>query len=250
MRAERPTRLVDRTCQSSTGRGSARLDSSSDGTRLAPAAAVTGSGRRLGLASVALVAAAGCSLWIDGDHFSGPPPADADAAAGRGLEQDSAPDPMEPPDAGPDAGLDSGGETDAGETDAAPPACTDGCAGCESGCCTETCGGGNCRLACDAPACSCDLACAATAGRCDVTCAQAVCSIDCREVGDCTARCQDESDCAIDCTGAADCTKTDCIRGAGCLLDCTGAAGCSFRTCDGAITSCPGDVIACNRECP
>lgn len=189
----------------------------------------------LALTAAAFVAMAGCSLWIDGERFADSLP---DAAPGQGSEPDAG-------SRGP--GIDAAVEP--ADPDAAPAECSAGCADCGDGCCTETCAG-DCQLECDSSDCECNLDCAATSGVCDVKCKKADCSIDCRQVDECKPKCEMDSSCTIDCTGAGKCDKAECTHGASCLLDCTGADSCRFMRCEGELTSCPGDILACNRECP
>jgi hypothetical protein len=178
----------------------------------------------IGLVCLAVLAAAGCSLSLDGDHFRGDP--DTGAAARFDA---SAPDPSGDGD-GPDPDPPGGDDTD-------PDACG------------ETCPGGNCDLACPERACDCELDCAATFDTCKAKCERHHCTIDCRQVDRCEAVCKD-SRCTIDCTGARECDHVKCEEDSGCLLDCTGTDRCGFDACDGEVTSCPGDKLACNRACP
>lgn len=162
-------------------------------------------------------------MSLDGDHFLGDPDA---GPAGRldartpGSGQDDPP--PDPPD-------DDGDDDD-----------TD---------CGDACLGGDCALACPERACDCELDCAATFKTCKPKCEHHDCAIDCREVDSCEAVCKD-ADCTVDCTGARECDHIKCEDGSGCLLDCTGAEECAFDVCEGEVTSCPGDRLACNRPCP
>jgi hypothetical protein len=204
---------------------------------------------------VALLIPAACSLSMDGDVFRNGDEGDTgetpDAAPGGGGAQADAganqPDPD--PDAATPPAADASPEP--GEPDAAPPECSDTCMMCGSGCCTQTCGGGdNCRLNCNHEECDCALDCAATEGTCEPRGERgATCAIDCSDVNDCRPRCR-EGACEIDCTGANNCDKVECTEGASCLLQCTGANNCEFERCEGEQTSCPGDILACNRDCP
>lgn len=179
----------------------------------------------------ALAAAGGCSLSLDGDHFRGDPEVPADAGAGGSAIDASDPEHSRPP-RDPDA---------APEADAAPdPADT----------CGETCVAGDCDLHCPDQDCDCELDCAATSSTCKAKCEHEDCAIDCIEVDKCEAGCKD-STCTIDCTGARECDHVKCEEESGCLLDCTGAERCEFERCNGeVVTSCPGDILACNRACP
>jgi hypothetical protein len=170
----------------------------------------------IGLVCLAALAAAGCSLSLEGDHFRGDPD---DSAAARIDAR--APDP--PGD---------GDETD-------PEAAT----------CGEACPGGDCDLTCPERACDCELDCAATFKTCKPRCEHHDCTVDCRQVDRCEALCK-ESRCTIDCTGARECDHVKCEEDSGCLLDCTGTDRCGFDVCDGEVTTCPGDKLACNRACP
>jgi hypothetical protein len=76
------------------------------------------------------------------------------------------------------------------------------------------------------------------------------CDIDCRNADRCEATCKHSSSCTIDCTRARECDHVKCEEDSGCLLDCTGAERCHFDACDGQVTSCPGGLLACNRDCP
>jgi hypothetical protein len=198
---------------------------------------------------------AACSLSVDGDVFrngEGDMEAAPDAATGGGgAGADAA---ANEPDPDRDAAMDpirdaSPGEP--GEPDAAPPECSDTCMTCGSGCCTQSCGGGgNCRLNCNHEECDCALDCAATEGTCEPRCERgATCAIDCSGVNNCRPRCR-EGSCDIDCTGANNCDEVRCTDGASCLLQCTGANNCAFDSCDGEQLSCPGGIVACNRDCP
>jgi hypothetical protein len=84
---------------------------------------------------------------------------------------------------------------------------------------------------------------------CKLKCEHRACTIDCREVDTCEAGCKDAT-CTIDCTGARECNHVKCQEGSGCLLDCSDSERCGFDDCDGEVTSCPGDLYACNRPCP
>lgn len=84
---------------------------------------------------------------------------------------------------------------------------------------------------------------------CKPKCEHRDCAIDCREVDKCEAACKDAT-CTIDCTGARECNHVKCQEGSGCLLDCSDTEKCGFDDCDGEVTSCPGDLLACNRPCP
>lgn len=173
---------------------------------------------RIGLACLALLAGA-CSLSLDGDHFLG---GGSDGGPG------SPPDARAPDRPGPDAAV--------REDD--PPAT-----------CGESCGDGDCELTCPDRPCDCQLDCDATADTCKPTCEHHDCAIDCRQTGKCEARCK-YSNCTIDCTNARECNHVKCEGGSGCLLDCSGAERCEYDACDGEVTSCPGGLLACNRDCP
>lgn len=195
---------------------------------------------RLSLVAAALlfVAATGCSLLIEGDRFSDPR---SDAGNGASVADAAA--------TANDAGRSDAGEVGPGESDAAPPACRGECDECADGCCTDRCAGGRCRLECEAE-CECRLDCRAADDDCEATCRSADCTIDCRGDGKCKARCEMDSECMINCTNARDCGEVECKEGSSCLLDCSGAERCEFRRCDGPMLSCPGGVVACNRDCP
>lgn len=169
-----------------------------------------------GLVCLAASALAGaCSLAVDGDHFLADP-ASPDAGADR-----------------PDSGADP---PDAEAPDPDPT-------------CGETCPGDDCDLSCPSGGCACELDCAATSGKCKPKCEHRDCAIDCRQVDTCEVSCKDAG-CDIDCTGADHCDHVKCEEESGCLLDCSGAERCDFERCDGEVTSCPGDLLACNRACP
>jgi hypothetical protein len=94
-----------------------------------------------------------------------------------------------------------------------------------------------------------DFECATAPDPCKPRCEGDDCVIDCRQADTCEASCK-EAACDIDCTGASHCDRVKCEAGSECLLDCTGAERCRFEKCDGEQTTCPGDVLACNRDCP
>jgi len=167
---------------------------------------------RIGLASLALVAGA-CSLSLDGDHF------------------------LDRSDGGPAPDATAPGRADASSS------------GDSAATCGDTCGGhDDCELTCPDRACECELDCP-TSGGCKPRCEHHDCDIDCRQADKCEATCKDSS-CTIDCTGARECDHVKCEEESGCLLDCTGAERCRFDACDGQVTSCPGGLLACNRDCP
>lgn len=182
---------------------------------------------RLCAAAIAWLAVApGCSVWLDGERFDDP----------SGGEQGSRSDAGRSP--GADAAADAPPDAGAPEPDAQPV-------------CTERCPGGDCELRCEGPAgCACQLDCAGTDGKCRPKCEREDCAIDCRDVNNCEPECRRGSTCDIDCTGANNCEKVKCADSSGCLLDCSGANNCEFEECRGEVVSCPGDVLACNRECP
>ena len=93
------------------------------------------------------------------------------------------------------------------------------------------------------------LECVAPTDSCKPRCEEESCTIDCRQADSCEAACK-QATCTIDCTGARHCDRVKCEEDSGCLLDCTGAERCGFDRCDGEVTSCPGDLLACNRDCP
>ncbi|HWM88406.1 MAG TPA: hypothetical protein VNO33_21270 [Kofleriaceae bacterium] len=193
---------------------------------------------------VALLVAHGCSIWVDGDRFR-EDGSDEDEGD-EGNQGDDTPDPGGGAQGdGAPSGRDAGGEVDAGAVEE----CVAGCEECGEGCCTETCGNGPCDLRCERTDCHCELDCAATQDMCNARCDKASCTIDCSDVNNCHPRCK-EGDCEIDCSGANNCDKAECTDGAGCLLDCTGANNCRFERCEGEMTSCAGDILACNRDCP
>ena len=188
---------------------------------------------------------------------------------------------------GTDAAADDAGNIDASpaardaEVDALPPDANSACA-------TSTCGdtlccpevnetNANCPQDCLAMAtcgiCTNPTATSCTGGACDLTCAQPGCdyTVDCTAATDCRVNCDNGSDCSVDCNGASDCDVrcedtgttcfTDCTNatvcdaprcrnGASCLLDCTGANTCAYDDCEGGQTSCPNNILACNRACP
>lgn len=159
----------------------------------------------------------------------------------------------------PDAGdLDGGGAPDAGPPDAGES---------DAGVCAATCT----SVGCSCPTgCSCDLTCADAL--CDPRCAgdTTVCTIDASGSTNVEGRCDDGATCTIDatgvtnlsyecggggatcdvdCNGATSCSVR-CAPGGVCLLRCAEATSCAMDRCPGGETTCPGDVIVCNRECP
>ena len=94
-----------------------------------------------------------------------------------------------------------------------------------------------------------DWECASEQDTCKPRCEGDDCVIDCRQADTCEASCK-QATCDIDCTGASHCDRVKCEEGSECLLDCTGAERCRFEKCDGEQTMCPGDILACNRDCP
>lgn len=172
---------------------------------------------------------ASCSLVLDGDRFQ--PPEEAGDAAEPAAT-----------DAAPHL-ADAGALGDARPPDAAsePDA---------MGACVETCPSRDCQIACPAGECDCTLDCASTDGRCKPRCENDDCVIDCSRVEACEATCRGATTCEISCVDAEHCEKTKCEDGAACLLDCSGARECRFETCDGTVTSCPDNILACNRPCP
>jgi hypothetical protein len=126
-----------------------------------------------------------------------------------------------------------------------------------------TCSGGKCDVGCSNQT-SCDVDCSGgsecgvVACRGDTTCTVA-CSgggscqyVDCRGVTDCSVNCSGGSTCDVNCANATGCGAI-CSGGSPCLLYCGGTTNCTFTECSGgsgATTSCPGDIIVCNRKCP
>jgi hypothetical protein len=94
-----------------------------------------------------------------------------------------------------------------------------------------------------------DHECVAPTDTCKPECEDDDCLIDCRHASTCEPRCK-QATCDIDCTDALACDHVKCEEDSECLLDCTGAERCGFEKCDGEVTTCPGGVLACNRECP
>jgi hypothetical protein len=148
--------------------------------------------------------------------------------------------------------------------------CAGTCGGCAGACCTEVCPGGDCALSCSG-GCTCVHDCAASSGHCEETCDASVCYVDCTDTtGECNANCITGATCFVDCTNALNCDRVDCFTGSDCefdctgatscdlecqggstcVLDCTGATNCQFRSCDGPVMSCPGNITVCNRACP
>ena len=93
------------------------------------------------------------------------------------------------------------------------------------------------------------LDCGDSADTCKPTCEHHPCDIDCSQIDKCEAICKDAR-CTIDCTDTRECDRVKCEEGSACLLDCTDAEHCHFEHCDGQVTSCPGGILACNRDCP
>lgn len=182
---------------------------------------------RLSAVIALLAVASGCSVWLDGEKFDDP-----FDGGGQGSRRDAGS--SSPADAAADAP-----DARAPEPDAGPAACTD------------VCPGGDCELHCEGPeGCACQLDCAGTDGKCKARCEAEDCTIDCRDVNNCEPECRRGSTCSIDCTGANNCEKVKCADDSGCLLDCSGSNNCEFEECRGEVSSCPGDVLACNRDCP
>ncbi len=175
-----------------------------------------------------LSVASGCSVWLDGERFDDPSGSGGEGSrgdAGRGSARADAA--VDAPDAGGSA------------PDAGPAVCA------------EVCSGDDCELHCEGPEeCACQLDCAATDGKCKPRCEARDCAIDCRGVDKCEPECRHGSSCTIDCTDANNCEKVKCADSSGCLLDCTRSNNCEFDECRGEVTSCLGDVLACNRDCP
>ena len=148
--------------------------------------------------------------------------------------------------------------------------CAETCSGCGSGnCCTGQCSG-DCAPTCENN-CTCDFDCAGNTGTCQATCRgdsicdldcsnatdcqprcinNATCDFDCSDSESCAAECANTSDCIVRCDRATDCDTTVCQNQATCLLYCTDASNCDFAQCQGGATTCPGNIIACNRACP
>ena len=134
-----------------------------------------------------------------------------------------------------------------------PVDCAEDCGRCTGACrggtCMEPCAGPNCTLNC-AGDCGCAIDCT-DANKCIPTCTfGASCSIDCTGAGQCMATCSAGADCDIDCTDSENCGKPRCEGSSQCSIVCTGAGTCGFAVCDGVQTSCPGNVLVCNRDCP
>ena len=138
---------------------------------------------------------------------------------------------------------------DAGPPDAFP---LGPCNSCQNDTCREECSDTDCSLDCTKNNCSCEFQCSASAANCDMTCKEgtASCDVDCAGAASCKTTCETNTVCNINCTDVTACGEAKCELGAMCLLDCTGAGTCEFEVCAGAETSCPNNVIACNRACP
>jgi hypothetical protein len=130
------------------------------------------------------------------------------------------------------------------------------------GLCNEACSSGTCDVTC-AGATECDTSCSG-GSRCGVvdcrgsTTCNIQCSggspcdyIDCDGVTGCDVNCSGGSPCDVNCHDATACDLI-CSGGSPCLALCTGATQCTFKECSGGSgeTSCPNDVIVCNRACP
>lgn len=173
--------------------------------------------------------------------------------------------------------------------DTCPADCST-CAACTtSGPCSDSCAT-SCTLPTCTDSCACALDCSEATGSCTtqandtsvatIDCTNAVdcntecradsyCSISCVNAQSCQIECNMNSSCGVDCTGGTcdgldcrntaqcklDCTSASCdgllcLNSAECLVNCTGASACNFAMCGGAETSCPGNIIVCNRPCP
>lgn len=106
--------------------------------------------------------------------------------------------------------------------------------------CTLDCrGGSTCSLTCDGT------------GTCRPRCREdAVCVLDCRNAIDCELRCDAGATCIFQCDGATNCDQVRCHGDAACLLECGGSGSCAYLQCEGGQSTCPNNVIACNRACP
>lgn len=192
----------------------------------------------------------------------------ADLTRDGGYPDVGAPD-AHPTDVGSrDGGLRDGGAPDVGSPDGgAPvaPTCT-ACDGmgfpCESTCAdgeTCRCGAGcPCSSTCPEDA-GCDFECRGAAsctllGRraaiVGLVCAEgASCALDARSATEVAASCVAGTSCHVGCRDVGSCSVA-CTGGAHCTVDCNGSASCRFTTCEGGITACRGNVLACNALCP
>lgn len=130
--------------------------------------------------------------------------------------------------------------------------CASNCNTCGAGaCCNQQCGTGSCAVNCPS-GCSCNLDCDATTASCGMTCnSGAYCGVDCRGAGTCDVTCNGGSECVVECDQASNgCDRLRCMPGASCMLVCGGATNCGFGQCPGGASSCPGDIVVCNRACP
>lgn len=154
------------------------------------------------------------------------------------------------PDApqGPDASV-----VDAAAPDASTGRPLSSCSTCAGGECREECNSNGCTFECAVTDCDCEFQCSPTTKNCELACKEnTTCHLDCAGAEACKPDCQVNSICDIDCTGVLACEQSKCEAGAQCLLDCTNTAmgTCLFEVCAGTETSCPNDIIACNRACP
>jgi hypothetical protein len=159
----------------------------------------------------------------------------------------------------PDAEI-GGIDADTTGIDAAPDAMPDAmpvdeCVLCTGGTCTNDCTlTGDCpNYDCAVAGCDCSFSCTADSTRCNGECkAGTTCSVDCGGASKCHPKCKPGAICDFDCTGVKDCKRAKCEGDAQCLLNCTDTMGmdCKWDVCDGGEMSCPGDILACGRDCP
>ena len=127
--------------------------------------------------------------------------------------------------------------------------------------CSATCSGTECtgHIDCqDAATCAarclggaaCNIDCYGAADCSQTARDDSIAELDCQLTDTCASNCTDASDCEIDCGGARQCDSMVCRDQARCLLDCTDAVSCGFAVCEGAVKTCPGDIVVCNRPCP
>lgn len=159
-----------------------------------------------------------------------------------------------PPDAGAfDAGPADAGPPDAGPGDAgmcAPPCTSLGCT-CPTGCgCDLACDDAICNPVCSGAETSCSVDASSSSsvgGRCSNG---ATCTVDATGVSLLSYECGGGgATCDVDCSGASSCALR-CAPGGVCLLRCGDATSCAMSQCPGGETTCPDDVIVCNRACP
>lgn len=130
---------------------------------------------------------------------------------------------------------------------------TASCASCSTlgvGCYEDCAANQDCRGQCN-NGCACQMECGQATSKCEIQCkGGAHCLIDCTGQNNCEPDCKGGATCIIECDSANNCDKVKCRQGASCLLDCSGANNCDYDSCSGGKSSCPGNIIACNRACP